>query len=124
MEQCQKAALYQNTPLARYETASDGTYIVYQGASDEIKGAYLNLDDIIADKPVESYVMKDGKDRITTKYDGRGNILENYAYDTGGNLIRILDKNGKQLWGKRIYTVDEATRVVKPQGNTFSIKYR
>ena len=66
------------------------------------------------------------------KYDTDGKPLElcntngctKYTYDAGGNLIRQIDANNQILWRRRIYTVEEATKVAKPQGNTFTLRYR
>ena len=51
------------------------------------------------------------KDQITLNSDGSYTI-----YDKDGNIIGFK--------GKRIYTVDEATLLAKPQGNTFTLRYR
>ncbi len=123
MNQCKTAALYQNTALVHYEIASDGTYIIYQGDTDTVVGAYSNLDDIVANRPVESYIMKDKDDKVTAKYDGRGNVLENYFYDAGGSIVKILDKNGKKIFAKQSYTIKEANDATPNPNGRYSIRF-
>ncbi len=79
------------------------------------------------------YDNEDGFDRYPE--DG----VQVYRYEKEGNHYNIYDANGRLISqygsmtdfgtnnfyeGKRIYTVDEATKAVKGNKNTFSIRYR
>ncbi len=44
-----------------------------------------------------------------------------YIYDSNG---QFLAKYGKENPPKRIYTVEEASRLSKPKGNTFKLRYK
>ncbi|MBR2300172.1 MAG: leucine-rich repeat protein [Alphaproteobacteria bacterium] len=64
-----------------------------------------------ADGSISSYKNGIFQSRIAQGTDG-----STYAYDENGNLIAIK--------GKRIYTIDEATKLSKKTGNTFRLRYK
>jgi len=72
--------------------------------------SYGTLMDMLKGKTIEDEQAKDGK-KIYNEKDGSYTI-----YDNDNNIIGYKNK--------RIYTVEEATEVVKPTGNTFRIRYR
>lgn len=59
---------------------------------------------------------KNGKLVLEYTKDG----FNKYDYDNGGNLIRIVDSTGQRIWGKKIYTVDEAMKATE-QGDKFHV---
>lgn len=66
----------------------------------------------------------DANGRLMEKYDGR-TLLEKYVYNSDGS-VTTYGANGQiiGIQGKRIYTIDEATALVKNNKNTFTLKYR
>ena len=88
-------------------------------------------------------VLKQGGKEIQSisrpnyQLDENGKIIGRYEYDADGNLkqytqqkddgsLYSYDKNGKLIGieGKRIFTVEEASALVKDNKNTFKLKYR
>ena len=67
----------------------------------------------------------DANGNVLAKYSKSGDLLAQYVYEDDGS-ITIYDGKGNIIGfkDKRIYTVEEATKVVKPQGNTFTLRYR
>lgn len=60
-----------------------------------------------------------GVDSITV-FDQYGNYA---LYDASGTLLGRFDSNGNNV-KRRIYTVEEATRVSKPTGNKIMLRYK
>ncbi len=110
----------------RYEYIKDGdNYVIYHNG--EIVEIFGSKDDFKNNIFLEgSYTKKDENGKPIAQYDGRGNVLASYTYNSDGS-VSTYDKNGKliAIQGKRIYTIDEATALVSKNGkNTFSIRYR
>ena len=107
----------------KYESENND-YIVYN-TDGTIRGIYANYEDILNNRLVNQHDKKNENGNIIESYDGLGNLLKKYSYGNDGSIY-VYDENGKLLSieGKRIYTIDEATALVRGNKNTFSIKYR
>ncbi len=90
--------------------------------TDELRDENGNLLQKWSANGSETY---DANGNILAKYSKSGDLLAQYVYESDGSTT-IYDGKGNIIGfkGKRIYTVDEATKVASPKGNTFSIKYR
>ena len=71
------------------------------------------------------YVKYDPSGNIIGEYDLKNKLLVQYLYNSDGSLA-IYDNKGKLigLKGKKIFTVEEATALVRNGKNTFKLKYR
>ena len=71
---------------------------------------------------LEIYEQKDG---ILSAYNHNGDLIGQYKNisDKFAN-IQIQHQNKPEADRRRIYTVEEASKLVKPTGNTFKIRYR
>ena len=98
------------------QAGSDGVSPNYQGLSRYVN----NLNLIDEDGNFYDYAA-DGKTLLGV-YKQNGDITT-YKYDAGGNLMQVYE-NGKQIYSRRIYTVEEASRAVKKDRNTFKLRYR
>lgn len=68
------------------------------------------------------YVERDSQGNVIAQWTQDGMVQ--YAYDSGGNLMKVTDASGRLLWSRKIYTVDEAEKVSKPTKNKFRIRYK
>ena len=119
---CSSNYLKGNYGLLQHYDFENGNYIIHD-KDDKIMGIYKSYNDIINDIPVSEHCVINSQGLITSKYDGRGNIIGTYRYDKGGNLLEVIE-NGNITYRRRIYTPAEATAAVQNNKNTFSIIYR
>ncbi len=126
---------------------TDGGKLLVYGTDGNLKGAYnslasyytMNLGDgngTIGDHGRAEYIDNTlnliNEDGQYYEYDSNGNIIASYGnngitkygYDQGGNLQYKIDANGDILWRRRIYTVGEAEKASKPNGNTVKLRYK
>lgn len=99
----------------------EGDQFVVYNKDGSLFGIYDSLQNMTQDHAVDSY-QKNDNGRILN-YDGHGHLLSSQNSD---GSTTFYDENGNitGFKGKRIYTVEETTLVVKPQGNTFTLRYR
>ena len=123
--------------ILKYEKKNDLFYMYDQennliGIYTDYNHLSLNMYKNITDRDTfekdnnGNITLFDKNGKILGKYDKDGYLTASYIYHDDGSLY-VYGKSGNLLSisGKRIYTVEEASLLVrKGKGNTFSIKYR
>ena len=91
-----------------------------------IEGSKLNIDVTLYEKTGEGLMVYDKQGNIVGKYTNaetlsKGIPVETYTYDNAGHMVGKFDSHGQRIWGKKIYTVEEAMEATK-NGDKFHVR--
>lgn len=109
--------------IESYIVSPDGKITVYSGDKDNggiMIGVYGNFEDYIFSSAGENLHLRD----ILDSDFGTIGYVPSRLSSSGTNGDNISGSANSSRTPKRIYTVEEASKLSKPTGNTFKIRYK
>ena len=111
-------------PDSNVKLIAGGAYGANPPITIQCKGSDLqacqNMVQTSKELSVEYYKGYDDKGNILEEWGPNGKTTYTYKYDGGGNLVGCVDSHGNRIYGKKIYTIEEA-EAATAKGDKFHV---